>query len=433
MPYDERMTAAQFDSTNDAAQPYGSAADLPSFREMKTMMKGAKVLTLVVGRDKRPDFVKIEADMDRMVTTVDRFYELLGRRHWVFSDRLKFDDVAEAVEQAPGADEMEARYIEIYRARLEGDFWWIGALNRDEAIRARRPQLERAREHYLAGHYDSCTLQLITVMDGFVNDFQPDVRQGLHAREADEMVAWDSVVGHTLGLTNALKPFRKGFKKRHDEEVFEVYRNGIMHGVVTNFDNEIVATKAWNLLDAVLDWATATEKEARAEQSTAPTLRESWESIKTTVTDMSEGKKHRDNWIGRTVTASDDGFADEPVVQRSIDFLEHWQRRNFGELGSYPMHVLVEGKTRGEAAKFAKDVFRGKELTDFSLDSVVYTMPSVAELTGTATVSGEIFRLDLRWIYQDETGDFLVPTQPGEWQLQHYSPQACLKPIDDTV
>ena len=164
-----------------------------------------------------------------------------------------------------------------------------------------------------------------------------------------------------------------------------------------------------------------------------PSLRESWESIKTTVTETSERKKHRDEWTSRAVVASDEGFAEERVVKRSIAFLDHWRQRNFGELGTYPMRVLTNDMSRGDAAKFAKGTFSGSTLEDFSLDAVTYTMPSVAELSGAATVNGEEFVLDLRWIYQNEAGDFLVPTQPGQWQLQHYAPQACLKPVEPPV
>lgn len=58
---------------------------------------------------------------------------------------------------------------------------------------------------------------LISVMDGFINDFEPGKRKGLVAREISEMVAWDSVTGHHMGLTNALKPFLKTIKRRVDE------------------------------------------------------------------------------------------------------------------------------------------------------------------------------------------------------------------------
>ena len=51
--------------------------------------------------------------------------------------------------------------------------------------------------------------------------------------------------------SNTTETFTKTIKKRVDSEVFEVYRHGIVHGSVVNFDNIVVATKAWNMLFAV--------------------------------------------------------------------------------------------------------------------------------------------------------------------------------------
>jgi hypothetical protein len=56
-------------------------------------------------------------------------------------------------------------------------------------------------------------LTLLSVMDGFVNDVDHGERRGLHARDADEMGAWDSVVGHHMGLTHAHLSFTKPFRR----------------------------------------------------------------------------------------------------------------------------------------------------------------------------------------------------------------------------
>lgn len=45
------------------------------------------------------------------------------------------------------------------------------------------------------------------------NDLDTATRQGLHARPMEDMVAWDSVVGHHLGLSHAHQSFVKGFYK----------------------------------------------------------------------------------------------------------------------------------------------------------------------------------------------------------------------------
>lgn len=227
------MRAVTNGKPNYSAQPYGSARDLPSFREIDEMLRGGKLLTRFIARDQRAKMLELEREVNPMVDLVDRFYEVLGPRHWVYTDAVRTDDVESILAETSDPTEFEERFIATFRPRLEKDFWNV-ALLCHEALRARRSQLTRARNHYLAEQYDSCTLQLIAVMDGFVNDFQPELRQGLHARDADEMVAWDSVVGHHQGLSNALQPFRETIRKRRDDEVFDVLRNGIVHGTVTN-------------------------------------------------------------------------------------------------------------------------------------------------------------------------------------------------------
>ena len=73
---------------------------------------------------------------------------------------------------------------------------------------------------------------------------------------------------------NAHRTFTKTFGRPSDEEVQELYRNGIVHGMLTNFDNVIVATKAWNRLFAVGDWATRRKEETKSEEprSSGPRL-----------------------------------------------------------------------------------------------------------------------------------------------------------------
>jgi hypothetical protein len=78
-----------------------------------------------------------------------------------------------------------------------------------------------------------------------VNDVETADRRGLHAREAGEMVAWDSLVGHHMGLAHAHQTFTKTFRRISTEEVRELYRNGIVHGTLVNYDNDFVSAKAW--------------------------------------------------------------------------------------------------------------------------------------------------------------------------------------------
>ena len=200
---------------------------------------------------------------------VDRFYDRLGPRNWIFHESLNVSAVEEILDQTTSREEAEQRFIEIYR---DEDYlaFWTRQLYGVGGLRERAQQIDRAGERYCADRFDSVALHLITVIDGFVNDFEPDRRRGLAYRDPDDMTAWDRVVGHHLGLTHALKSYNKTIKRRVNEEVYELHHHGIVHGTITRFGNVVVATRAWNMLFAVVDWARASGK---AHQPETPSRR----------------------------------------------------------------------------------------------------------------------------------------------------------------
>ena len=184
--------------------PYGSASDLPSFQAMARQIQGGKLLTRFIARNQRPRLLQIEHQLNHIVVVVDRFYDRLGPRTWIFHESLNVSAVEAILDQTTNCEEAEQRFIEIYR---DEDYlaFWTRRLYSVDGLRERARQIERAREHYCADQFDNVALHLIAVMDGFVNDFEPGRRRGLASRDPDSMIAWDSVVGHHMGLTNALK------------------------------------------------------------------------------------------------------------------------------------------------------------------------------------------------------------------------------------
>ena len=194
------------------AAPYGSARDLPSYQELARQIQGGKLLTLFIARNQRSRFLEIERQLDHLVAVVDRFYDRLGSRNWIFHELLPISNVETILDQTATSEEAEQRLIEIYRDEEKLGLW-TRRLFSVEGLRERSHQIERALGHYFAGHFDSAAFHLIAVMDGFVNDFEPDRRHSLASREPDAMTAWDNVVGHHLGLTNALKSIRQDYQE----------------------------------------------------------------------------------------------------------------------------------------------------------------------------------------------------------------------------
>ena len=411
------MSAAE---SIDKPQPYGSAHDLPSFVEMRTQLKALKALTLVVMRDKRKELADIERQMRDLADTVDAFYARLGARHWIFNDWMSLTAVQDLLKETSTAEDAERRVIELYQDEDTARIRML-QLRNVPGLRERHRQLDRAREDYAAGRFDSCAMTLIAVMDGFVNDFDAGERKGLAAREADDMVAWDSVVGHHLGLTNAMEPFLKTIKKRVDDEVFELHRHGIVHGSVVNFNNVVVATKAWNMLFAVVDWSRQRTKQALPTED-PPTLRETLSKL----ADHRRRKRARDTFEPSTIASSDPIFPSNEVVEQTELFIEAWTKGQWARLVPLIPSQLVESKSTGEAAVYARDWFDGTTISDVRLDRVEYTQSSVAEVWGSATIGDQTGILRLRWIKWTDDEDLAVNEEAGTWRLAVVAPNTYL-------
>ncbi len=74
-------------SGQDAA-PYGSARDLPSHQELARQIHGGNLLTRFFALSHRSGFLGIERHLDRLAAVVDRFYDCLGSRNWIFQELL---------------------------------------------------------------------------------------------------------------------------------------------------------------------------------------------------------------------------------------------------------------------------------------------------------------------------------------------------------
>lgn len=402
---------------SERSTPYGSARDLPSYQELSRQIEGGKLLTLFIARDQRKKLIQLEKQVQRLVRIVDDFYDRLGSRNWIFHDMLSVDKVEQLLAETHDAASAEIRLIELYRDP-EATRWWTMRLRAHEGLRPRLHQIERARSHYDAGQYDSCVLQLIAVMDGFVNDFEPSERKGLHSRNPDEMAAWDSVVGHHMGLTHAMKTFTKTIKRRVDDEVFEVYRHGIMHGSVVNFDNVVVATKAWNMLFAVADWATATRKAGEPEKS-QPT----WSETFATLSRRAAYKKYERDFLPSTIKPSDRDFESNEVVKIASEFLDAWQHGRWGIVAKFTPPSLRGSKSDGETARHARDIFEQHDLQSWSINSMTCDRASTAEISVKANIGGHEADMQLRMVYWTIDGNVGIPGQErGTWSLAVWAP-----------
>jgi hypothetical protein len=402
--------------TNDprTAETYQSALDLPSFRNLLQQIQGAKVLTRLVARDKRHDLIRLENEVRVMAERVDRFYGLLGRRHWIFHESLPTDAIDALLSLSPA--EAERALIALYAdpERLGSFIRMI--VFRFPAITARRPLIELARDDFQAGRYYATVHGLLSVMDGFVNDFEPKERRGLHARDVDDMKAWDTVVSHHLGLANAHRTFLKRFYKTSNEEVLELYRNGIVHGVLLRFNNDVVASKAWNRLFAVTDWAASREK-----QVVIPEPEPSWRELLARAKENQEMKEALDAWEPRVLNEEDSGFTNHPLNAGTVDYLAAWRSRNYGKMAELLASIVTE-QSHQKTAGIVREQYEGFPLDSFLIRKISLPSPVAVSVEADLTIAGRTSRGTLSWIHETSRGDMTLPNRAGQWRLLLWGP-----------
>lgn len=400
--------------------PYGSARDLPSVRELEQQMAAFRLLGFLLPRDQRKELKRLQGEHRRTTDTVDAFYTLLGPRNWVFTGDLNLEAIAEII-SAKDPETAERRLIEYYQTQDRISFP-LRRLNRFDEMRPRIPLLQRALVDYETGRFYSTVLVLLSVMDGFVNDLDTAQRKGLHARSPEDMVAWDSVVGHHLGLSHAHQSFIKGHYKTSVDETTELARNGIMHGTLVNYNNEVVATKAWNRLFAVADWADSRRRQA-APVEPGPTFREAlarWREVQADKTRLDQWEPHEHE---------KESFSDHPseLIAACTDFLERWSKRQWGPMGQ---HFMQFGRTQrpvGQLAEEAKLLYQELRLEEWEILRVRHVAAAVAHTDVRLTVNAERHQSDLRWVRIDESGTSAPEWQAGRWSLSQYRPAHFLK------
>jgi hypothetical protein len=395
-------------------EPYGSANDLPSFVELSEQLRAGKLFTRFIGRAHRPTVLGIEKELKKLAKLIDDFYDVLGPRHWIFPDNLSTTDI-EALVQLD-ADEAEKQLMALYTPdQLR---FMVKRLHRHEGLRIRMELINLALQDFEAERYYSTILVLLTVMDGFVNDVDPAQRRGLHARESAEMVAWDSPTGHHMGLSAVHPTFTKGTSKATGDELLELQRNGIMHGTQLNYNNVTVATKAWNRLFAVADWATSRERQAIVSPP-QPTLRE-------TVATLSKNEAARralEAWSARIVTSGDAAFEHDEVHAVTASYLHAWQETNFGAMADY-LSSLVEYESHAKTAGQVRAQFQNEVLEEFAILKLDHKAPAVCEVDVTLVVNGQSAPGRLRWIREDVNGTAVSPNEPGSWKVVTWGPWA---------
>ena len=153
--------------------------------------------------------------------------------------------------------------------------------------------------------------------------------------------------------------------------------------MLVNYDNVVVATKAWNRLFAVADWATSLERKSKPKEPEP-----SWGDVFRTISRNATVKKALDEWRPRRLTASDPGFDDEEVCLRAKTYLDSWKRRNYGAMAGLISPQLGNGTPSATAGR-VREEFESWKLDDYTLVAAAFEAAAVCEIDIDLMIDGE--------------------------------------------
>lgn len=396
-----------------------SANELPTVKELRYQIALLKPFGLISRGLKGIRQIKeIENELNGLVLVVDRFYSLLGEKGWVFSEVLSVERIRLIVEKSADSSSAEDDFIS-YLKEGEAINFALNRCNRYEDMRPRLPLLRRAAEDYFEGRYYSAVLVLIAVMDGFVNDSDKAVRRGLHTRNPEEMHTEDCVATMWTGLPAVQSTFTKSFHAREDSEVHSVFRHGIMHGMVTNFDNVIVASKAWCMLFAICDWVDSIEldKKRRQEQEgqKSVSLRSVLKKYIESKRKLADDEEYLAQWKPHFVDLSNPLAEDKELLNACVGYFDYWQKRNYGKLAGYLADPAE--KSKGAMAGEARAAYSAFPIDQYRIESIERTAAAVAEVHVSLESEKGKWSPHIRFVRTGEDGVPRCDWEQGEWRI----------------
>jgi len=362
------------------------------------------------------------ARVERMKEERAAFAKRFGPRGWTIYDRLSVEIVGEAVAEADD----EAAEKELVAYHLDPDhLQFLGYRFNVSRFEAWRDIYDRAVERAQAEDFLSAVPLVLIIIDGICT-----TKTGKHpfSGGADAPV-FDTETSGPGGLSEGLAILGATRRKLDTDPIESPYRHGIFHGLNPSFGNAAVAAKAFNLLQAMVDYFDRREdEEARIAKAAKDQRQPSWSEITKTMAATRDNKRRIDEWKARPASSGQDIAssgqahslaADSPEATATV-YLEAVVARNFGVIArltiDYPLRSI------GYRAGRHRNEFGEISVTDWRITGVRDEAPAISEVEvalkgnqGDRQWSGT---QTMRLIFSDEKFDVRVRGAPdGIWAV----------------
>ncbi|WP_339283765.1 hypothetical protein [Oceanobacillus sp. FSL K6-3682] len=335
--------------------------DNESIKTLGEAIKGIEDLSKIsrfFEADIRDEIETIKKEYETLKNLPDRFNNYFIEYGWIAHEEMKINIMKRAI-NIFDRDSLEAaeRYLTEYYEEVAPQL--LERIAYRPLFRDRIHLLKLAMEDYFDGRYHSCVPIFLMQVDGIVNDIKAT---GLFA-DNTELDVWDSIAGHSSGLSNLILIIKKNRMKTTNEKIKLPYRNGILHGRDLNYNNKLVAIKSMVLLVYISDWIQSIQSETERksqynkereeiENTTILDIIDRYQEIKERNREMDRLHK---KWSPRKNINVEMPLSGTPE-HAAIAFFEYISKRNYGSpVQLYPNSILGEVSVNKKAGEFKKE------------------------------------------------------------------------------
>lgn len=342
--------------------------------------------------DQVPDFKK---QLEHLSSLPDEFNHHFSKLGWVAHESMNLDLMEKAVDMAESGDVDSAENELAEYFCSENIDWLLHHFKGFPEFKIRYELLKSAFEDTRAERYHSSIPLLLMIIDGTVNDI--DRNKGFFT-ESTDLSAWDSIAGHSSGLSMIRDILNQSRKKTTTESLRLPFRNGILHGRDLGYGNKLVAAKCWAILIAIKDWIKAIKegKKNPPPPKEKISFREELKSLSEALDEYSESKKRNEEinkqveqWTPRNLqigidvpsSGEESDFQELTPEREAVKFLHFWKKKNYGgiakQIHRFSSKELVISKEAGKL----REILSNKQLIGFSIKEIDDQSPAISEIT----------------------------------------------------
>lgn len=411
--------------------------EIKTFKALQPILKIFRPFLKVFGLDKIEDLYEkynideLDRKMAELASLPDRFNDLFSERGWILFDHMDFKIAKSVVNKAESGDidEAETDLINYFndqtvKSKLE-------TMMAVQAFRARMPLAQKALIDYRESRYHACIPVVLALLDGMINEINQH-RKGFFAKEVN-LKAWDSIAGHSKGLTALVKVMAKERKQTRTEQITIPYRHGIMHGMDLGYDNQMVAAKTWAALFSAREWA------IKAEQGLLncppPKSDKSWKQLLEGYFKFKEKEalleKQLKEWKPRTIitgvdipkTGTLDSFSPGTPEQKLAEYLNYWICSNYGHMAQCLNFLLFDNPH--EMPPIINKKYSSMKLKLFEFIEIIDVGPGVTEIQtklifNEGTKEKEVL-IRYRLLYLNKEGICMRSDSTGKWTVNNWN------------